>query len=52
MDKIDRFELYDQIDSLRRVKQVLLAVDRQLAAVCCYLEELEFNARHEEDSDE
>ena len=52
MDKFDRFELCDQIDSLRRVKQVLLAVDRQLAAVCRYLEEMEFNARHEEDTDE
>lgn len=48
--EIDRFELEDQIDSLNRVCKVLLAAERQLAALAGWLEEVEFNLRHSERS--
>lgn len=46
---LDRFELLDQVDSLRRIRQVLLAAERQLAALSAWLEDVEFNLRHAEE---
>lgn len=46
--EIDRFELEDQIDSLNRVCKVLLAAERQLAALAGWLDEVVFNLRHSE----
>ena len=47
---IDRFELADQVDSLNRIRQVLLAAERQLAALAGWLDEVEFILRHSERS--
>ena len=44
---VERYEVEEQLDSVQRLRQVLRAVDRQLAAVGKFLEDLDFNLRHE-----
>lgn len=46
----DRFELLEQIDSVARLRKVLLAAEIHLAALQNYLENLEFEWRHKEGS--
>ena len=47
-----RFELIEQIDSISRLRKVLLAAERHLSAVEGFLEELEFEWRHTEGGEE
>ena len=46
----DRYDLVEQIDSVARLRKVLLAAEVHLAAVQNYLENLEFEWRHKEGS--
>lgn len=46
----DRFELLEQIDSVARLRKVLLAAEVHLAAIQNYLDGLEYELRHKEGS--
>ena len=48
----DRFELAHNIADLRKVRQVLKVLDCRLSSLIAWLDDVEFNLRHDEGNDD